>query len=72
MSEVEKAQQALVDYINSLSPEQRERAIKFQHELELEAAAAPGGWLEVIPRRLAHLWMTLGDAVHELNERRTV
>jgi hypothetical protein len=65
---VEEATKALWDYIGSLEPGQREKAIAYQRSLEAEAAKTEGGMMAVIPKRLAHARASLIEALDEVRE----
>ena len=67
-AEVEAAQKRLWDYINSLPPEQREKAIEYQRGLEKEAAETEGGMMAIIPKRVSHLSMSLVETLGDLHE----
>ena len=65
---VKEATKALWDYIESLEPKRREKALKYQRGLETEADSTPGGMMAVIPKRLQHARFQLIDALTEVQE----
>lgn len=65
---VAQAEKNLWDYINSLDPEMREKAIAFQNRLEEEAKVTQGGMQIVIQKQLVHQVMSLADAFSEIQE----
>jgi len=65
---VEQATKNLWDYINSLPPGRREKAIEYQRSLEAEAAITEGGMQTVIGKQLAHQTMLLAETMDELRE----
>jgi hypothetical protein len=67
MSALSKAEKDLQDFIDSLNDEDKAKALKYQAQLEAEAAASPGGWLEVIVKQTNHLTMLLIETIDEHN-----
>ena len=65
---VQEATKALWDYINSLEPGQKAKAIAFQQALEEEAARTEGGMLKVIVSRTMHNAMLLQENLDEVQE----
>lgn len=68
MNALERAQQNLTDFINSLSPEDREKALAYQKGLEEEATKTEGGMTAVIVKRTKHLTLALAEELDELQE----
>lgn len=65
---VEEATKALWDYIDSLPPEQRARAIEYHQGLQLEASQDNGGMLSVIQKRLKHNSMLMQECINDIQE----
>ena len=61
-----KAQAALKDYFDSLNPEDREKGLAFQAELEREVAANNGDWVGVITKRIAVINIQLVEALSDV------